>query len=303
MAMAKKLKFAGSGVGEPWWIIGHITRRLLEPLGYEVEVLSESGSTNNPRYVGGGKADLGATVPQTLGWAVRGEHLFQGETFVPLRAVGRVHRPSWLTAAARWELGFTSLKEIGESDYPIRLVTHDLTSIASVVPNEVLKYYHLTKEEIEARGGSVRSIGGPDHRSTDFDVIIGNLYMGRSAVTRHWSAATELMNLRFLDLDDELLAQLTTDGHGTPGEVPFHFLRGVDRWVKALDRVSDLLIYLPESTDEEFVYDLTKAYDANRRNFFGQAVQMAWDPQLVTNGDPLPLHAGAERYYREAGLL
>lgn len=302
MATSKKLKFAGSGVGEPWWIVGHITRRLLEPLGYEVEVLSESGSTNNPRYVGGGKADLGTTVPQTLGWAIRSEHSYQGETFAPLRAVGRVHRPSWLTAAVRWELGFTSLKEIGESDYPIRLATHDLTSIASVVPNEVLKHYHLTKEEIEAKGGSVRGIGR-DYRSTDFDLIIGNLYMGRSAVTRHWSAATEMMNLRFLDLDDELLARLTAAGHGTPGEVPFHFLRGVDRWVKALDRVSDLLIYLPESTDEQFVYDLTKAYDTNRRMFFGQAVQMAWDPERVTNGDPLPLHAGAERYYREAGLL
>jgi len=59
--MSKSLKFAGSAVGEPWWVLGDITRRLLEPLGDEVEVLSASGSTNSPRYVGSGKADLGAS--------------------------------------------------------------------------------------------------------------------------------------------------------------------------------------------------------------------------------------------------
>ncbi|GAA1881498.1 TAXI family TRAP transporter solute-binding subunit [Asanoa iriomotensis] len=301
--MSKSLKFAGSAVGEPWWVLGDITRRLLEPLGYEVEVLSASGSTNNPRYVGGGKADLGASVPQTIGWAIAGEHLYQGETFAELRAIGRVRRPSWLVAAARHELGFTSLHQIAQSDYPVRLLTHDLESIASVVPKQVMEYYGLTKEAVEAKGGSVRKIGQGDFRAGDIDVILANLYMGRSAVTKHWIDASVLLNLRFFDFDDELLAQLAANGHGGTGEVPFHFLRGVDKPVKALNRHDGILIYLPADTDEEFVYDLTKLYDSNRDLFFNQAVHMAWDPAAVVKTSPLQLHAGAERYYKEAGLL
>lgn len=299
--MSKSLKFAGSSVGEPWWVVGDVTRRLLAPLGYEVEVLSESASTNNPRYVGGGKADVGACVVQTLGWAMRREHLFKDDDFAPLRAVGRLVRPAWLAAAARWELGFTSLKEIGESDYPVRVQTHNLSSIAGVVPNELLKYYHLSKEEVEARGGTVKEIGKGDFRAGDADVIVANLYMGRTAVTKHWYTASEHENLRFFDFDEELLDHFEARGEGTRGEIPFHFLRGVDRRVKVLQRNLDIIIYLPESADEQFVYDLTKLYDTNREMFFNQAFHMVWDPAAVTSTAPLELHAGARRYYEEAG--
>jgi TRAP-type uncharacterized transport system substrate-binding protein len=303
MPVKKSLKFAGSSVGEPWWVLGDVTRTLLEPLGYEVEVLTASGSTNNPRFVGGGKADFGATVPETLGWAIRGEENFKGETFVPVRAIGRVRRPSWLTAAVRYETGFTSLEQIAASGRPIRLATNDLDSIASVVPKKVLAYYHLTKDEIVANGGEVRKMRDVDWRGGDIDVIITNLYMGRTAVTKHWMTASEHMNLRFLDLADDLIAQLGADGHGKPGHVPFHFLRGIDRPIKALDRVDGILIYCPADTDEEFVYTLTKLYDSNRDQFFNQAVHMAWDPAAVTNTEGIELHPGAVRYYREAGLL
>lgn len=301
--MKTSLKFAGSSVGEPWWVLGDVTRKLLEPLGYEVEVLTASASTNNPRFVGGGKADFGATVPETLGWAIRGEQNFSGETFVPLRAIGRVRRPSWLTAAVRYETGFTSLEQIAASGRPIRLATNDLDSIASVVPKKVLDFYNLSQGEVEANGGEIRQMRNVDWRGGDIDVIITNLYMGRTAVTKHWMTASEHMNLRFLDLSDDLLAALQTDGHGRTGYVPFHFLRGIDRPIKALDRVDGIIIYCPADMDEEFVYSLTKLYDTNRDQFFNQAVHMAWDPAAVTQTEGIELHAGAQRYYREAGLL
>lgn len=301
--MSKSLKFAGSGIGEPWWVIGDVTRRLLEPQGYEVEVLSESGSTNNPRYVGGGKADVGACVVQTLSWAIRREHLFKDDDIAPLRAIGRLVRPAWLAAAARWELGFKSLREIGESDFPVRIQTHDLSSIAGVVPNELLKFYNLSKEEVEARGGTVTQIGQGDFRAGDADVIVANLYMGRTAITKHWYSASEHENLRFFDFDEELLDHFAARGEGAPGEIPFHFLRGVDRRVKVLERNLDIIIYVPESADEQFVHDLAKTYDENREMFFNQAFHVVWDPAAVTSTAPLELHPGARRYYEEAGHI
>jgi TRAP transporter TAXI family solute receptor len=59
------------------------------------------------------------------------------------------------------------------------------------------------------------------------------------------------------------------------------------------------------SADEETVYQITKAlwHPANRRTIEARstAVSMA-RPDLALAGLTVPLHAGAERYYREAGL-
>jgi TRAP-type uncharacterized transport system substrate-binding protein len=203
----------------------------------------------------------------------------------------------------RAELGFTTIEEVAASGYPLRLETHALDTIAAVLPMEVLTHYHLTPDEIEAKGGNTRVIGRGDYRAGDADFIIGNLYLGRTAVTQSWFTATEHQNMRFLELGDDILAQLTANGHGKPGEIPFHFLRGVDRPIKALQQAIDLLIYCPADADEDFVHTLTKLYDSNRGIFFNQSFHMAWDPAQAVRTGPLELHPGAERYYREAGLL
>ena len=303
--MKKDLKWAGSTVGEPWWIVGDITRRLLEPQGYSVEVLTQSAADENPRFVGRGKADFGVVVEQIVGWAVKGEHNFTGEEFVPLRAIARLSRPAWLGVAARHELGFTSMAELAASDYPLRVETHAWDSIGSLLHRKLLAHHGLTKEAIEARGGSLRNFGkGGDLRAGDVDLIVANLYLGRTAVTKHWMTASEHMNLRFFDIDDALLQQYIAEGNGKAGEIPFHFLRGVERPVKALEREFGLIIYCPADLDEDFVHDLTKLYDNNRDMFFNQSLHMAWDPgRVATTNPPLDLHPGAERYYREVGIL
>jgi TRAP-type uncharacterized transport system substrate-binding protein len=301
--MDKKLLFAASSTGEPWWVIGTITSRLLAQHGYDVTVLTESAAQENPRYVGGGKAHLGASTPATIGWALRGEHGYQGETFADLRAVARIRRPSWLAVAARYELGFTDLRSLAESDYPLRVLTHELDSTASVVPRRVLQHYGLSPDQLAKRGGRVDHLSVGAIREGDWDLIISNVYLGRTAVTRYWIDASVLFNLRFYDLDDDLLDALVAEGHGTRGDLPFHILRGVDRDIRTLDRRDGILVYLPADTDEDFVYQLAKLYDANREAFFKSAVHMAYDPAVVTNTDPLELHPGARRYYQQAGHL
>lgn len=303
--MKRELTWAGSTVGEPWWIIGDITRRLLEPKGYSVDVLTQSAAEENPRFVGRGRADFGVAVEQIVGWAVRGEHHFVGEEFVPLRAIARLSRPAWLGVAARAELGFTSIAELAASERPLRVETHAWNSIASLLHRRMLTHHGLTKERIEAAGGRVREFGrGDSLRSGDVDLIVANLYLGRTAVTQHWMTASEHMNLCFFDIDEALLDAYVADGHGRRGEIPFHFLRGVDRPVAALEREFGLIIYCPASLDEDFVYELTKLYDSHRGMFFTQALHMAWDPgRVAQTNPPLDLHPGAERYYHEVGIL
>ncbi|TVQ40856.1 MAG: TAXI family TRAP transporter solute-binding subunit [Spirochaetaceae bacterium] len=57
--------------------------------------------------------------------------------------------------------------------------------------------------------------------------------------------------------------------------------------------------------DEELVYQLTKAVHENQRALVAVADLLArfMTPETALNGMAVPLHPGAERFYREAGVL
>ena len=58
--------------------------------------------------------------------------------------------------------------------------------------------------------------------------------------------------------------------------------------------------------DEELVYNITKALwnDESRKLLdVGHAKGKTITPETALNGIGVPLHAGAERFYKEAGLL
>ena len=302
----RQLVFAGSSLGEPWWAIGRITAALLEPEGFEVDVATASASTENPRWVGSGRADLGACVPRTLGWATAGEQLYAGERFPEFRAIAAIQRPWWLGAALRSELGFRDLREAADSGYPLRIMTNRLTSIAAVVPRMVLEHYGLSEQAVGERGGSFLEMTGvyQSHvREGNVDLIVSNLYLGNTAISRYWNEASVLLNLRFFDLEAPLVDALVAAGHGQPGTLPMGLVRGVARDFRTLEREGAILIYTRAEADPDFCYRLAQLYHQQRDRFFRTAVHMALDPGSVTATAPLQLHDGAARYWQEAGLL
>lgn len=297
--------FAGSSVGEPWWTVGEVTARVLAPLGYEVEVEARSASTENPRWVGRGDALIGCAVPSTVQWATEGKYQYEGESFPEFRAIARLERPSWLAVAATVESRITSLAQVKEQRLPVRLLTGNWDSVATVVPKRVLAYYGLSREEIESWGGRFHRITGhpysPFIRENDVDLIIGNIYLGYSPVGRYWQEASILLNLRFLDLPEDLIEHICRERNGERGFIPRRLVRGVDRDVPSVAS-SQLLVYGRADLPEEFTYQLARAYDEQSFAFLETAIHMAYDSRTAFK-TPIPLHPGAERYYREKGYL
>jgi len=59
-----------------------------------------------------------------------------------------------------------------------------------------------------------------------------------------------------------------------------------------------------EGVSEETAYQMTKLlYDNLPQLIASHAAAKAIDPAKALDGMPVPLHPGAERYYREAGIL
>jgi len=63
------------------------------------------------------------------------------------------------------------------------------------------------------------------------------------------------------------------------------------------------MVYAKADLPTDFAYTMAQSLDKHRELFRWTHVPFTYDPRLVTLLPPVPLHPGAERYYREVGYL
>jgi uncharacterized protein len=306
----KKVVFCGaSNVGNPsrdphLWsprtTMGKIVERAIGPLGYQVEIDHRGFGPANPRLVAKGEVDLGAYGGDQLGWAYEGKFEFTEDgPLSNLRIIANVHFPAWLAVAVRWETGITDLAQIKERKLPVRIVGGNGPQYELV-----FEHYGLSRKMIESWGGKFLRVTGNALTwfitNGDYDVIMDATYAANTPEARHWTEASIRHELRFLPLPDDLVQRICIETGGTPGFIPHQLLRGVVGDVPAVQRQSHA-IYGTDALPEDFAYLLTKTLDQKRNLFREVFIPYSYDPATVAHDYGIPLHPGAERYYKEMG--
>src|SRR6266508_5094305 len=281
----RKIVFAGAapvGAGTPWGTLALVTRKALEPLGYEVDIEILSWGANNPRYVSDGRDDLGATQYRAVQEAYAGTDAWAGEPpRSNLRLIATINQPAWIAVAVRSESGITDLAEVAAKQLPLRLKTSGEKAITSI-----LAYYGLSREKVVQWGGHL--VGSeaaqappsddpfarwlsrdwnqiaPWVASGEFDVIVDPIYAAYTPEHKHWWEATILHELRFLPLPADLIQRIIAQHQAeAPGFIPHRLMRGVNEDIPTVQRFPQV-IYTRSEAPDEFVLEVTKALDQGR---------------------------------------
>jgi uncharacterized protein len=307
----KHIVVAGANTGTPGrepnlWsprtTMGVIIQRALKPLGYEVEIDPRGFGFANPRLVSDGEADLGSLGPDHLSWAYQGKFEFASEQ--PrrnLRIIGSIHFPAWHAVAVRWETGITDLSQIKERKLPLRVVG------GTGIQHEMIwEHYGLSRKMIESWGGKFLRPTGMALTwfitNGDYDLIMDAIYAAYTPEARHWWEASVRHELRFLPLPDDLIQRICKETGGAPGHIPHQLMRGVEGDIPTVAREPHV-IYGRDDLPDDFAYLLAKALDDNRHLFREVYLHFSYDPKTVARDMGIPLHPGAERYYRAMGYL
>ncbi len=192
-------------------------------------------------------------------------------------------------------------------------------------PVPALEVHGFTYDDIREWGGSV---GSMEHTAPSakerydrgqLDAFFGD---GSAYDFTAWRWVAE-RGYRFLDIREEKMQQLEHDYGLRRNITPAGFLPGIGDTLLALDD-SHIVVSCHERMDDEIAYLLAKAIDQQKRQIECESIQIAygdsgplpltqptywssvtghierqWDQQILS----APLHAGAERYYREIGVL
>jgi TRAP-type uncharacterized transport system substrate-binding protein len=298
----------------PWGALADKVKTAMKPLGYDVQVCYNCSREDSTRIVSERRmpppplpqqmdrpeapkapVDFGAVSVDFLSQTYNGTGLYAAEgPRRNLRLIAKIDSPNYYLIAVRAETMITDLGQIRERRLPVRLYVD-----RRAVP--VLEHYGITRKELESWGGTI--VSGAEGRLTADVIMHFASSLNNTPESNIWYEVSQKANLRFLELPDDLLKKVVDREDWEVGYVPVKLMRGIDKVLK-VPYSSGHVVYGRDDMPDQFAYDVAKALDLGKRDLIFAVLPLSYNSAEVwkTKGG-VPLHPGAERYYREVGYM
>ncbi len=307
-AAPTRLKIGSNRLGTSFYVQGATVADVVtknNSLGIEVEAMPIAGGVGNVTLVEQEKTlDFALTMNNNAMWAMNAICGFKEKTTNIRALLGGLDR-YYIGVMVRSDLGISSLAELAEKMPKIRLYTQAKGSTAEMIAIQILEACGLNYEAIEKAGGSVQF--------TDTDAIInafkdGYCDMFVLNVNKGHPVITEIAltgKLAFIPFSESELKFLNEKYGFIPTVLPAGTFNGQDADVPTGG--STTMIIAPQSMNDETAYAITKAVVENKESLIkGHKAFMDFDPATAADRDfigTVPLHPGAEKYFKEIGLI
>src|ERR1700722_5785226 len=258
--------------------------------------------------IASGEADIAICNPGgVLGMALRGRGPYK--TPLPLRALMVIPQLDQLGFAVTPQTGLKTLGDLKRTRYPLRVSLRGQPDHSvHLICNHVLSAFGMSLDDIVSWGGKVVYTegmpNGPDRLGA---VARGELDAVWDEALPRFAAEAIKLGMKFLPVDEPQLKALEADGLMraaiTDKEYPG---LGPDVW--SVD-FSGWPVFCLESASEEMIYDFCSAVDSRRARIPWEESKGAPLPTEKLCKDSkegplyLPMHRGAEKYWRERGYL
>ena len=295
--------------GTSWYVFAATLAQLLQralPSGARVEVVARGGGIGNPILVDRGDETIAIAQAATAAWAFAGNPVAYERPHRNLRSlVGGLNRV-WMAAMLTEEYidrtGNDTLKQALLSAEPLRIVMKPRGSTVPVVADMLFESLGTSRERILERGGDIIQVTANQiasiFRDGRADLYLETAIRGHPTVTE---VATTTA-VRFLDYPEETIAKLVGPGvERTPMPEWFRGQRG------PLDSVDMGTVLITHKDMSPALAQIIAETVCENKDAMA-AAHRAWEDfeprkaaRLEKTG--VPLHAGAEAYYRQRGWL
>jgi TRAP-type uncharacterized transport system substrate-binding protein len=259
------------------------------------------GSPTLSHAVARGELDMAFVNPSALlTQAYRGTGLYREP--LPLRVIASY--PSWdrFVIAARRRLGFTTLADVARGRRPLRIsIREDATHSTRVLIDQLLPMYGFELQSFTTWGGTQQLNGPPHDRRRLAEIQGGTVDLVFDEGIRGWLPTALTHDMQVLEIEPEILSKLQAIGWRA-ATLPKARFSELDRDLAAID-YSGWPLYARAALPDDVAYRVCEAIAKRAEeipwedgSFHG--AHMLGDDTEVTPLD-VPLHPGAERWYRE----
>ena len=276
------------------------------------EVAYEPGSPAGAlAQVAQGQVEFGAAIsPIEERAAIEGEGPFaetgslEGKYLGVTRLYETQRMHSVMTKAFADEYGIQTFADIAEKKPPLRVALNQQGNYQNIrAAEEIFKAYGFSVEDIESWGGSVAYQASGDGVALMADRKVDMFFTSIFIPDSRIADLSRNQDLVWIPMDQEKLQQVAEElgvltSTVEPGEYDFMPV------AEPTLAVQSDIVTNPDVSDQE-IYKFVKALNENRQRMQEIHPSMTdFSPELMVKvREQVPLHPGAELYYREQGLL
>jgi TRAP transporter TAXI family solute receptor len=305
---------AGAQQRDLTWTAGQVGGGWYAQAGGFVELIKSKDPRFNIKVVPGagiqnmtklqqGETEIAWGLPPFIAASYAGQDPYKdrhGDMRLVMNGLGFVHIQFGVPA----DYPAKSIREVFEKKGPITIGTTPPGGSDEWVMRKVFEFYKTSYADVRGRGGKVILVSYSDlvtqYRDRNMDIFFANLAVPGAAVQE----ASLARKMRILPMEEALLKHL--EGLGLArGVIPKGTYKDVvnnDADIPTITMANTIVANA--KTSPEAVYDFTRILLANLDGV--RKVHPAFkdfDPKNAVRLANVPLHPGAEKAYREAGLL
>jgi TRAP transporter TAXI family solute receptor len=291
-----RLSIATGGTGGVYYPLGGGLANVLSKAIPGVDATAEvtSGSVDNIKLVGAGKADVALTLADTASDGYHGVGKFKEKVPVRALAVLYANKSQWVTVEGTGISKMQELKgkriSLGAPGSGTEVIAIRILEAIGIHPDKEVKREKLSVAE------SVNAL-----KDRKIDAFFWSGGVPTAAVTD--LAATPGMKIKLLDHADAVPNLVKKYGPlYVQGTIRAKSYPGQDKDVQ-VSEVWNLLV-VHEKMDEKLAHDITKAVFERKSDLaavHSEAENIDLSKQYEV-GSPVPFHPGAVKYFAEKGL-
>jgi TRAP transporter TAXI family solute receptor len=254
---------------------------------------STKGSVENLILLQAGRGEIAFTLGDSLSDAWKGNEEAGFKTpLKKLRAIATIY-PNYIQVVARADTGIKSLADlkgkkvsVGAPKSGTELNARAIFAAAGIT------YKDFAKTEYLPFGESVELI-----KNRQLDATLQSAGLGVASL-RDLAGA---MDIVVVAIPAEVVKKVGDPAY-VPAMIPANTYRGQTTDVPAVAVQNFLVTH--DGVSDEIAYGMTKALWTNLAELVAaHSAAKSIDPAHAIDGLPVPLHPGAEKYYREIGLI
>ena len=303
-AQQKNLTWTAGQVGGGWYTQagGFVELVKSKDASFNIKVVPGAGIQNMSK-IQQGETDIAWGLPPFIAASYNGMDPYKdkhGDMRLVMNGLGYVHIQFCVPA----DYPYKSIREVFEKKGPITIGTTPPGGSDEWVMRKIFEFYKTTYNDVRGRGGKVILVSYSDlanqYRDRNMDILFANLAVPGAAIQE----ASLARKMRILPMDDDLIKHMESLGLSR-GVIPKGSYKDVvnnDVDIPTIAMANTIVANakVPEAEVYEFtkillknVADVRKVHPAFK-NF---------DPKDAVKLANVPLHPGAAKAYREAGLL
>ena len=305
-AQQKNLTFTAGQVGGGWYqqAGGFVELIKAKDPSFNIKVVPGAGIQNMSKLQMG-ETEIAFGLPPFIAASYNGQDPYKDkhpDMRLLMNGLGYVHIQVGVPA----EYPAKTVKDVFEiaKSKPITIGTTPPGGSDEWVMRKVFEFYKTTYNDVRSKGGKVILVSYSDlttqYRDRNMDIYFANLAVPGAAIQE----ASLARKMRILPMDDDLIKFLESNGLSR-GVIPKGSYKDVannDQDIPTIAMANTIVANAKVPADT--VYQFTKVLLADVPGI--RKVHPAFkdfDPKDAVRLANVPLHPGAERAYKEAGLL